>query len=422
MELIYAEATPPGRGGVSVVRLSGENARKVAEDLTGRLEEARKVYLRSVMDGDELLDEGLVMRFDEGNSFTGEPVVELHLHGAPVVVRRVCAALAFRGAREAEAGEFTRRAFLSGRINLSEVEGLGDLLEAETEAQRKLAARSVSGEMGKLVERWRSALIRAGALVEASVDFADEEVPDEVPSEVYDILYDLKDQFDSEILGFQAAERLRMGFEVAVIGPPNAGKSSLINRIAKRDVALVSQTAGTTRDIIEVQLDLKGLAVTLLDTAGLRETNDAIEEMGVDRARQRASFADLRLHLSDTNEVDSLLWQDGDIRVRTKSDLGTKVSDTIAISSVTGSGVDNLLDMIYANLSTRVAGAGLISHERQKRELTDARDAIEDVRSLPPELLAEAIRLAAVSLSRLLGRIGSEEYLDTIFSSFCIGK
>lgn len=422
MDLIYAEATPPGRGGVSVVRLSGKDARKVAEGLAGPLKEARIAYLRRIVDGDELLDEGLVIRFEEGNSFTGEPVVELHLHGAPVVVKRVCVALAHRGAREAEAGEFTRRAFLSGRMDLAEVEGLGDLLEAETEAQRRLAARSVSGEMGGLVEKWRKALIRAGALVEASVDFADEEVPDEVPDEVFEILDDLKDQFDAQVVGFQAAERLRKGFEVAVIGPPNAGKSSLINRIAKRDVALVSQTAGTTRDIIEVQLDLKGLAVTLLDTAGLRETEDEVEEMGVDRARERASFADLRLHLAEEDAADSSLWQDGDIRVRTKADLGPSSTDIVAISSVTGSGIGKLLEMIYVSLSSRVAGAGLISHERQVRELTEARNSISDIRSVPPELLAEAIRLAAVSLNRLLGRIGSEEYLDTIFSSFCIGK
>lgn len=422
MDLIFAEATPPGRGGVSVIRLSGHGARRVAEQLAGPLPIARHGYFRSIQDGEEVLDGALVIWFKEGHSFTGEEVAEFHLHGAPVVVRRVTQTLTRCGARQAEAGEFTRRAFQSGRMDLAEVEGLGDLLEAETEAQRQLAIRAANGELGKKTETWRGLLIRAGALVEASVDFADEEVPEEVPEDVYSILAELRIHLDNEIGGFPAAERLRKGFEIAVIGPPNAGKSSLINRIARRDVALVSNIAGTTRDIIEVRLDLNGLAVTFLDTAGLRISTDEIEQMGVDRAKRRALAADMRLHLSETNEIDQELWRDGDLSVATKMDLGPYKVSGNPVSSVTGEGIDELLLHIHDRLSLRVAGAGIVSHERQLSALVEARKVLSDTEQIPPELLAEAIRQTAASLDRLVGRIGAEEYLDVIFTSFCIGK
>lgn len=422
MDLIFAEATPPGRGGVSVIRLSGQDARAVAEDLAGSLPSARHGYLRSIQDDGEILDQALVVWFENGRSFTGEEAAELHLHGAPVVIKRVAQALEKRGARQAVAGEFTRRAFQSGRMDLAEVEGLGDLLEAETEAQRQLAIRAASGELGRKAETWRELLIRAGALIEASVDFADEEVPDDVPDEVFSILARLCSYLDDEIGGFPAAESLRKGFEIAVIGPPNAGKSSLINRIARRDVALVSNIAGTTRDIIEIRLDLNGLAVTLLDTAGLRVSVDEIEQMGVDRARQRALAADLRLHLSETGEAEADLWRDGDICVVTKADLVHQSTSELSVSSLTGDGIDRLLSELYKQLSSRVAGAGVVSHERQVKALVEARESLKDIEGLPPELLAEMIRQTATSLDRLLGRIGAEEYLDVIFTSYCIGK
>lgn len=421
MDLIFAEASPPGRGGVSVIRLSGAGARAMLERFAGRVPEPRKAVLRLIRDGDEQLDQALVIWFEAGSSFTGEEVAELQLHGVPVVVRRVSAALQAAGCRQAEAGEFTRRAYVNGRMDLAAVEGLGDLLEAETEAQRKLALQNASGGLSRKVETWRQMLIRAGALIEVSVDFADEDVPDDVPNEVFHILHQLRSEFSGEIDGFHAAEHLRKGFEVAVIGPPNAGKSSLINRIAQREVALVSDIAGTTRDIIELRIDLKGLAVTLLDTAGLRESDDQIEAMGVDRARNRALTADLRLHLSSTGQVDDSLWSDGDIAVTTKADLAAQ-NTGMAISSVTGAGINQLLDELYERLSLRVSGAGLVSRQRQLSAIRDARDTLQQVDDLPPEILAELIRQTAVSLDRLLGRIGAEEYLDVIFSSFCIGK
>lgn len=421
MDLIFAEATPPGRGGVSVIRLSGEGARAMLERFAGRLPEARRAVLRVLMDDDEELDHALVMWFEAGHSFTGEEVAELQLHGAPVVVRRVCEALTVAGCRLAEAGEFTRRAFMNGQMDLAEIEGLGDLLEAETDAQRKLALKNARGALGRRAEQWRESLIRAGALVEVTVDFADEEVPDEIPDEVYVNLEKLRDELDSEIRGYPAAELVRKGFEVAVIGPPNAGKSSLINFIARREIALVSEVPGTTRDIIEFRADLRGLAVTFLDTAGMRDAADKVEAMGIDRAKKRAIEADLRLHLSENKDVDPELWVTGDILVHTKSDLGGKPHG-LAVSSVTGEGVNALLDGVYIILSEKIAGAGLVSHERQVKAISDARDVLHDLEGIPPEILAEVIRQAASCLDRLLGRIGAEEYLDVIFGSFCIGK
>lgn len=422
MDLIFAEATSPGRGGVSVIRISGDHARTTAEKLVGPLERPRYAELRDVRHESEIIDQALVLWFEKGSSFTGEEVVELHLHGAPVIVKRVSQALHDMGLRWAQAGEFTKRAFQNNRMDLSEVEGLGDLLEAETEAQRQLAVQVAGGGFGKTAEAWRNSLVRAGALVEASVDFADEEVPEKIPPEVFEILTELKREFDSEIGGFSAAERLRKGLDVAIIGPPNAGKSSLINRIAKRDIALVSDIEGTTRDIIEVRLDLRGLAVTLLDTAGLRDSSDKIEIMGVGLARQRALAADLRLHLSETGDVVSDLWKEGDISVVTKSDRGMIGTGDVSISSSTGNGIDTLLSLLYDRLAVKVVGAKTISHERQLKALTEASSYLTGIEELPPEILAESIRATATSLDRLLGRIGAEEYLGIIFSSFCIGK
>ncbi|MDQ1901304.1 tRNA uridine-5-carboxymethylaminomethyl(34) synthesis GTPase MnmE [Paracoccus sp. WLY502] len=421
MDLIYAEATPPGRGGVSIIRISGAGARRLAEHLAGALPRPRHAYLREIRDTDEILDRALVMWFEEGHSFTGEELAEIHLHGAPVIVRRLGQILTSRSLRLAEAGEFTRRAFLNGRMDLSEVEGLGDLLAAETEAQRRLALRVSSGELARKADHWRSLLIRAGALVESSVDFADEDVPEDVPGEVFELLAELRRDLKEQIAGYAAAERIRNGFEVAVIGPPNAGKSSLINRIARREVALVSDIAGTTRDIIELRLDIRGLAVTLLDTAGLRTSEDVVENLGIDRARTRAAGADLRLHLSPEGKKDDSLWQEGDILVATKSDLHKRAAG-LPVSSLTSEGLDLLINQVFDTLSVRAASAALISHQRQLTALSEAYEGLAEVDNLPPELVAEAIRRTASSLDRLLGRIGAEDYLDVIFTSFCIGK
>lgn len=420
MDTIFAEATPPGRGGVSVVRISGPDACHALQQLAGSVGPARQAQLRGLRDGSDLIDRALVIWFQKGASFTGEEVVELHLHGAPVISARVATALLSMGLRRAEAGEFTKRAFLNGQIDLAEAEGLADLLAAETEAQRKLAMRAAEGEVGEFADEIRRKLIRAGALIEATIDFADEEVPEDIPSEVFTLLDEIRDQLEQALKKYPATERLRQGYEVAIIGPPNAGKSTLLNQIAQREVALVSNIAGTTRDIIELRVDLRGLPVTFLDTAGIRDSSDPIEAMGVERALNRAQAADLRIHLSEEGTAQDG-FVSGDLVLKSKSDLD--VGDTQkTVSPLTGKGVAELLDQVYDVLRMRVADSSLISHKRQAESITRAIDALDIDDAALPELLAEAVRQANHQLLSMVGRVGAEDYLDEIFLSFCIGK
>ncbi|MFI0396440.1 tRNA uridine-5-carboxymethylaminomethyl(34) synthesis GTPase MnmE [Paracoccus jiaweipingae] len=421
MPTIFAEATPPGRGGVSIIRISGPQARAAAEGISGPLPQPRHGYFRVLRDAGEDVDQALVMRFDAGASFTGEEVVEFHLHGAPVIVRRVKDALRQHGLREAEAGEFTRRAFLSGRMDLAEVEGLGDLLAAETEAQRRQAMHAMSRALQQKVADWRAQLVEAGALIAVSLDFADEEVPDEVDDQVHVLLRGVCAEITAILADFPATERLREGFEVALIGPVNAGKSSLLNRLAQRDLAITSDIAGTTRDVIELKADILGLPVTFLDTAGLRQSEDAIEAVGIDRAEQRARAADLRLHLSGDGAVIDELWRDGDIAVRNKADLGGAGGD-IAISCKNGRNVAQLLALVHDRLVTRLPKSGLVAHERQADALQQALKALDVDSRMVPEILADRLTLANKALEKLLGRIDVDDYLGFIFSQFCIGK
>lgn len=418
MDTIFAEATPPGRGGVTVVRISGPQAHALLQDLAGPVEQPRHATLRAIRDGSDLIDRALVLWFREGHSFTGEEAAEIHLHGAPVIAQRLSQALLARGARRAEAGEFTRRAFVNGRMDLAEAEGLADLLAAETEAQRKLAVQATDGALGRMVDALRARLVRAGALIEASIDFADEEVPEDVPDEVFDIIQKISSDLAGMLSRYPATERLRQGYEVAIIGPPNAGKSTLLNHIAGRDVALVSDIAGTTRDIIELRTDLRGLPVTFLDTAGLRHSDDVVEAMGVERARQRAFDADLRIHLSEDGARQDP-YREGDLVVRSKID---QEGPHGGVSGATGQGLAELLDMVYERLHVRAVNPGLVSHRRQAEALSRAITALDVGKEAPAEILAESVRQASHELASMVGRIGAEDYLDEIFSSFCIGK
>lgn len=417
MDTIHAESTPPGRGGISVVRVSGPAARGIAEDLAGALPRARFSYLRAVRDGDRLIDRALLVRFEAGASFTGEEVVEFHLHGAPIISRLLQGALLARGSRPAMPGEFTQRGFLNGQLNLSEAEALSDLLAAETEVQHRLAMQVADGALHGWAADLRAQLVRAGALISASIDFADEDVPDAVPGEVFDILSAVRGRISDQLDGFPAAERVRAGFEVALIGPPNAGKSSLLNAIARREVALVTEIAGTTRDVIELRTDLRGLAVTFLDTAGLRDTQDVVERMGVARATERAAAADLRIHLSDAGlPVDALLKPD-DLVIRSKADLGGG-----DVSALSGQGVSALLDKVHGVLRERAAPAGIVSRQRQADALRRAAEVLACDADTPPEIIADAVAIATRSLREMVGEVGVEDYLDEVFSSFCIGK
>lgn len=426
MDTIFALATAQGRAGVAVIRISGPDAVLAAGALCGKVPDNRGLCRLYDVQG-ELLDEALVLRFAAGHSFTGEDVVELQLHGSPAVVAAVLRVLgAHETLRPAEAGEFTRRAMENGRLDLAEVEGLADLIDAETEAQRKQAIRVFSGALGALAEGWRRDLIRAAALLEATIDFADEEVPVDVSPEVNHLLERVVREMRYEAEGVQAAERVRDGFEVAIIGAPNAGKSTLLNRLAGRDVAITSEIAGTTRDVIEVRMDLAGLPVTLLDTAGQRETSDIVEGLGVARARERAGKADLRVHLLLPNEKEPQDVGQDDLIVRGKADISGGAG--LAVSGTTGAGLDNLIDEISSRLASKVSNIGIAMRERHRVAMlraisfmTVAMDAMGDDQAMT-DLIAEDLRSAIRAVDSIVGRVDVEQVLGEIFSSFCIGK
>ena len=428
MDTIYALASAQGRAGVSVIRISGPEAWNAGRGLAGSLPEPRHTATRVLKTHDaEVLDHALVMCFQKPQSFTGEDVVEFHVHGSISVVRAVLAELAqHAGTRLAEPGEFTRRALENGKLDLAQVEGLADLIDAETEAQRKQAVRVFSGALGERVETWRSQLIRAAALLEATIDFADEDVPVDVSPEVLDLLSAVTEALDAEIAGTFVAERIRVGFEIAIVGPPNAGKSTLLNRLAGREAAITSEIAGTTRDVIEVRMDLNGLPVTFLDTAGLRKSDDAIETIGVSRALERAAKADLRVFLVAPGDQKMLSPEEDDIVLRPKSDLGGDPEG--GISGKTGAGVSELIQDIQSKLQKRAMGAGTATHERHRVAMESAvinlRQAKDIVVTGPEhyDIAAEELRGAIRSLEALVGRIDVENLLDEIFSSFCLGK
>ncbi|MDF0601280.1 tRNA uridine-5-carboxymethylaminomethyl(34) synthesis GTPase MnmE [Psychromarinibacter sp. C21-152] len=426
MDTIFALATARGKAGVAVVRVSGPRAFAVVEAMCGDVPPPRQASIRAVRDGDRaLVDEALILVFAEGHSFTGEAVAEFHLHGSPAIVASVLRRLGeFDGLRLAEPGEFTRRALENDRLDLARVEGLSDLIEAETEAQRVQAMRVFSGALGEKVEAWRAKLIRASALIEATIDFADEEVPEDVTPEVSALLAEVRASLREELDGSQVAERIRDGFEVAIVGATNAGKSTLLNRLAGRDAAITSEVAGTTRDVIEVRMDLKGLPVTVLDTAGLRETTDVVETLGIDRARQRAERADLRVFLlSAPGEEPGLSPQGDDIVVVGKSDSG--VGD---VSGKTGAGVDGLVDRITSVLERRASGVGVAIRDRHRRALAEAVAFLDGTMAElssgieTADMAAERMRLAIVALDSLVGRVDVEHILDEIFANFCLGK
>lgn len=422
-DTIFALASARGRAGVSVVRISGPSAFDIVVGMTPPVPE-RTASLRVLKDGQNVLDQALVLTFRGPKSFTGEDVVEVHLHGSIATVNAVLGYLGeLPGFRLAEAGEFTRRALLNEQLDMTQVEGLSDLIEAETEAQRKQALRILSGELGKRVERWRRDLIRAAALLEATIDFADEEVPTDVSPEVHSLIEKVTADLRHEEAGFQAAERVKDGFEVAIVGPPNVGKSSLLNALAGREAAITSDIAGTTRDVIEVRMDLKGLSVTVLDTAGIRTTEDVIETLGVERAVARAAEADLRIILVEPNGNPVMHPSCDDIVVTPKSDV--QPGD---FSSLTGDGLGVLIDRLTEILLKRASGAGVAIRERHRISMRDAIQSLRRAEELladltgVPELAAEEMRLAVRSLDSLVGHIGVEDVLGEIFSSFCIGK
>lgn len=426
MDTIYALASARGKAGVAVLRISGPRAHAAVAALGVTLPATRHAALRRLMWQGVALDEALVLLFAKGASFTGEDVAELHVHGSSATVNAVLRALAEQpGLRLAEPGEFTRRALENGCLDLAQVEGLADLIDAETEAQRRQALHVLSGAVGRRAEGWRRDLIRAAALLEATIDFADEDVPVDVTPEVLALLDGLLVALRAEVDGARMAERIRDGFEVAIVGAPNVGKSTLLNALAGREAAITSEIAGTTRDVIEVRMDMAGLAVTLLDTAGLRDTGDLVEGLGISRAIERAGAADLRVFLLD-GDSPALPVQPGDILVQGKADLRTNPG--LAVSGKTGAGVADLVLAITQALQQRSASAGIFTRERHRLAIVAAIGAMESARAevisgaMRTELAAESLNRAIRALDSLVGRVDVEMLLGEIFSSFCIGK
>jgi tRNA modification GTPase len=422
-----------------VVRVSGPAAGEAVRRLTGRpLPLARRATLARFAAGDEEIDRGLLLWFPAPASFTGEDVAELHLHGGRAVVAAVIEALAATpGLRPADAGEFSRRAFLNGKLDLTQAEGLADLVAAETAAQRRQALRQLDGALGGLYESWRAELIGILAHLEADIDFPDEDLPGGLAAAVTPRVERLIAEMRGHLADGRRGERLRDGCSVAILGPPNVGKSSLLNALAKRDVAIVAATAGTTRDVIEVHLDLDGLPVTVADTAGLRATEDAVESEGVRRARARAARADLKILMADAADWPALppetaaLWDDDAILVVNKTDLlaGGLPADGggrlfCPISVRTGAGFDRFLDALSAEVAKRLeaGGGATITRARHRGAVEECVAALERSRSGAAELAAEDVRLAARALGRITGRVDVEDILDVVFSDFCIGK
>jgi tRNA modification GTPase len=440
-QTIFALSSGRLPSAIALVRVSGSQAAKIVTALAGKLPSPRtatRALLRDV--GQRPIDDAVVLWFPGPASATGEDVAEFHVHGGRAVLAALFTALSgFEDLRPAEPGEFTRRAFENGKLDLTEAEGLDDLIHADTDRQRRQALRQLKGLLGDRARDWRARIIEASALIEAGIDFSDEgDVPAELIAPALAKVKALLAEIEEVLAGQGRSERLRDGLVVAIAGPPNVGKSTLMNQLARREVAIVSPHAGTTRDVIEVQLDLDGYPVTVIDTAGIRETDDPVEQEGVRRARARAADADLVLWLSDSPQV--AIEHDGVApiwTVRNKIDLEeagrpmaeaeTPKQESFQISASRGDGVPELIAALVGFAQRYFGGTegGLISRTRQRKLLQETVASLQRciaVIGQGEELAAEELRTAAHSLGRLLGRVDVEDILDVIFREFCVGK
>ena len=474
-DTIFALSSGRPPAAIAVVRVSGPRAGAALQALIGRVPQPRQAILARVRNAaGEEIDQALALWFPAPHSETGEDVAELQLHGGRAVIAATLAALSrIEGLRPAEPGEFTRRAFEHGKLDLTAVEGLADLIAAETEAQRRQALRQLKGLLGDRAESWRQRLIKALALVEARIDFSDEaDVPEDLLAPALAIARELAGEIEAALADAGRGERLREGLVVAIVGPPNAGKSTLLNRLARREAAIVSPFAGTTRDVIEVHLDLDGYPVTLLDTAGIRETSDPVEQEGVRRARERATEADLVLWVVDAsadvpppgafgqnqtvwtvcNKIDQIMltneyilqYNDRNELILQNNQSGpsmfnerltginelkfSKNEHIFAVSALMGTGFKPLLAALVKQAEAHLGGVepALLTRARHRQLLEDTHAALGRALGEGPagreDILAEELRLAARALGRLTGRVDVEDILDVIFRDFCIGK
>ncbi|MDN2578811.1 tRNA uridine-5-carboxymethylaminomethyl(34) synthesis GTPase MnmE [Aquibium sp. ELW1220] len=438
-DTIFALSSGRLPAGIAVVRLSGPAAFTVARGLVGTLPPPRQMSMRSIrIRSGETIDRGMVVVFPSPHSFTGEDSVEFHLHGSRAVVAAFAQELgSTAGVRQAEAGEFSQRAFRNGKFDLTAAEALGDLIEAETEAQRRFAIDNAAGRNAILYGSWREKLLHGRALIEAELDFPDEDdVPGSVSGQVWRMIEEMAGEIRSHIETYHRGEIIRDGFRVTIVGAPNAGKSSLLNALARRDVAIVSSEPGTTRDLVTVELNLAGIKVIVTDTAGVRDGAGIVEQQGIARAREAAKRADLILLVEEGPRTpglaDFLPETKPVILVRSKIDLpaladSRETSTGVAVSTVTGEGLEVLVHLIGARAETAVGAITdpMPFRERHVIELKAALAALQqflDLRDDPLELAAEQLRLASDHLARIVGSIDVEDLLDVVFSRFCIGK
>ena len=434
MSTIFALATPPGRGAIAILRLSGPGTDAALTALGAGGLKPRFAALRDLAHKGRPIDQALVLRFPAPNSYTGEDCAELHLHGGRAVVEAAGEALVALGLRPADPGEFTRRAFENGRMDLAQAEAVADLIDAETAAQAGQALGQLDGALSRTYAGFRRDLLTALALVEAEIDFPDEEVPDNLARSAGPVLDRLTADLRAALVDARRGERVREGYRIVLIGETNAGKSSLFNALVAREAAIVTPIAGTTRDVLDADLIIGGYAVTLSDTAGLRDSADPIEAEGVRRARGRAEAADLRLWIRgpDDAEGDAAGFaRSGDLLVLTKADLGAAVAvdgfETLSVSTASGQGLSELHDWIAVRLARDMSGADFpaVTRERHRRRLVDALAAVEAGRAaldVAPEMAGDDLRRAAEALARVTGAIGAEDILGEVFSTFCIGK
>jgi tRNA modification GTPase len=427
-DTIFALASGRGRAGVAVVRVSGPHADDALRALSRRAPPAeRRASIRTLfeIENDTIIDSALILRFVAPRSYTGENGVEFHVHGGPAVISALLGQLGnLPDLRPAEPGEFTRRAVENGRLDLTQAEAIADLVEAETEAQRLQAIRQFGGSLGRLYETWRAELIRCAAWIEAAIDFPDDEIPPGALDVTRRDIINIANEMQSHLNDGNHGEILREGLHVAVIGAPNAGKSSLVNALAERDVAIVSDIPGTTRDVLEVRLNLKGYPVILSDTAGLRAPRDSIEAEGIRRAQARAMAAGLRLLVLDGVEPSTSGFE-GDIQVHSKADLVRKRGTGLWISAKTGEGLAELIDLLAKHAERRmdVGEAPTLSRARHRRAIEKAERHLRDaLAASASELMAEHLRLALNEIGRITGRVDLDELLDVVFRDFCLGK
>lgn len=438
-DTIFALSSGRPPAAIAVIRVSGPKARAVLTALAGEAPPPRQArFARLTSARGESLDDSLVLFFASPESATGEDVAEFHIHGGRAVIAALVAELAaIDGLRPAEPGEFTRRAFESGKLDLTSAEGIADLVNAETQMQRRQALRQVQGFLGPRAEAWREQLIAAAAIIEAGIDFSDEgDVPKDLRDASRARIVALKNEIEKTLGASAHSERLREGLVVAIAGPPNAGKSTLLNRLARREAAIVSPYAGTTRDVIEVHLDLDGYPVTLLDTAGIRETDDPVEQEGVRRARARAADADLVLWIVDVSQpanapaMERPVWRVGN-KIDCAGEGGAEARDgfDFAISASTGQGTRPLTDALGGFAAEFFGGteSALISRARHRQLLEEASEGLSAALQAMDagegeEIVAEHLRIAIRSLGRVVGRVDVEDILGSIFAEFCIGK